>query len=191
MSASNVYVALIHFPVMNKRGDVIASAVTNLDLHDIARASATFGVKTFYVVTPLEDQKALSERVMAHWIDGFGGDYNPDRKKALSMVRITDSLEDTVLEIEKNEGTKPKVIATCAKICSNTVSFKDLRNRLKSAGEPYLLMLGTGWGLSPSLLEGASAVLEPISGNTDYNHLSVRAAAAIMLDRLLGSEWNS
>lgn len=175
---------------MNKRGDVIASAVTNLDLHDIARASATFGVKSFFVVTPLEDQKELSERVMAHWIEGFGGEYNPDRKKALSMVRITDSLEETVLEIEKIEGRKPKIIATCARLCEGAVSFRELRS-LISTGEPYLLMLGTGWGLSPSLIDGASAVLEPISGNTDYNHLSVRAAAAIMLDRLLGSDWYS
>lgn len=175
---------------MNKRGDVIASAVTNLDLHDIARASATFGVKSFFVVTPLEDQKELSERVMAHWIEGFGGEYNPDRKKALSMVRITDSLEETVLEIEKIEGRKPKIIATCARLCEGAVSFSELRS-LISTGEPYLLMLGTGWGLSPSLIDGASAVLEPISGNTDYNHLSVRAAAAIMLDRLLGSDWYS
>lgn len=190
MSASNIYVALIHFPVMNKRGDVIASAVTNLDLHDIARASATFGVKSFFVVTPIEDQKELSARVMAHWIEGFGGEYNPDRKKALSMVRITDSVEETVLEIEKIEGRKPNVIATCARPCDGALSFRELRSRI-STGEPYLLMLGTGWGLSPSLIEGASAVLEPISGNTDYNHLSVRAAAAIMLDRLLGAEWYS
>lgn len=190
MSASNIYVALIHFPVMNKRGEVIASAVTNLDLHDIARASATFGVKNFFVVTPIEDQKDLSSRVMAHWIEGFGGEYNPDRKKALSIVKITDSVEETVLEIEKLEGRKPNVIATCAKLCDGALSFMELRNRF-SSGEPYLLMLGTGWGLSPSLIEGASAVLEPISGNTDYNHLSVRAAAAIMLDRLLGTEWYS
>ena len=30
-------------------------------------------------------------------------------------------------------------------------------------------------------------VLEPIAGTGDYNHLSVRAAAAIMLDRLRGA----
>lgn len=188
MSVTNIYVALIHFPVLNKRGDTIASAVTNLDLHDIARASATFGVKAFFVVTPLEDQKELSNRVMSHWIEGFGGEYNPDRKRALSMVRISDSVEETVLEIEKIEGRKPHVIATCARLCNDAVSFRDLRSRIRT-GEPYLLMLGTGWGLSPSLIEGASAVLEPISGNTDYNHLSVRAAAAIMFDRLLGAEW--
>jgi len=29
-------------------------------------------------------------------------------------------------------------------------------------------------------------LLEPIEGYTDYNHLSVRSAAAIILDRLLG-----
>ena len=106
------------------------------------------------------------------------------------MVRITDSVEHTVLEIERIEGQKPHLIATCARLCDEALGFRELRSRIKT-GEPYLLMLGTGWGLSPSLIEGASAVLEPISGNTDYNHLSVRAAAAIMLDRLLGAEWYS
>jgi hypothetical protein len=53
-------------------------------------------------------------------------------------------------------------------------------------GEPCLLIFGTAWGLSPALLETADFVLAPIEGPTDYNHLSVRSAAAIILDRLLG-----
>ncbi|MGW8301987.1 MAG: RNA methyltransferase [Desulfobacterales bacterium] len=31
-------------------------------------------------------------------------------------------------------------------------------------------------------------MLEPIAGKTDYNHLSVRSAAAIIFDRLLGKK---
>ena len=42
---------------------MIASAVTNLDLHDIARAARTYAVDGVYVVTPLEDQRALVERL--------------------------------------------------------------------------------------------------------------------------------
>ena len=49
----NLYVALIHHPVVNKNGMIIGSAVTNMDLHDIARAGRTFGVRGYYVVTPL------------------------------------------------------------------------------------------------------------------------------------------
>jgi hypothetical protein len=50
-----------------------------------------------------------------------------------------------------------------------------------------LLVLGTGWGLTPEILSRGDVYLEPISGVESYNHLSVRAAAAIMLDRLRGA----
>ena len=53
--------------------------------------------------------------------------------------------------------------------------------------EPHLLVFGTGWGLAPEVIERADLVLEPICGPTDYNHLSVRSAAAIILDRLRGA----
>jgi hypothetical protein len=46
--------------------------------------------------------------------------------------------------------------------------------------------LGTGWGLTEECFSAADFILEPIAGNGSYNHLSVRSAAAIMLDRLLG-----
>ncbi len=52
--------------MVNKKGEIIASAVTNLDLHDIARAARTFGVGRFFVVTPLADQKRLVEKIVAH-----------------------------------------------------------------------------------------------------------------------------
>ena len=57
---ANLYLALIHYPVINRNGKVIASAITNLDIHDISRISKTFGVNRFYIVTPLKDQQALA-----------------------------------------------------------------------------------------------------------------------------------
>jgi hypothetical protein len=51
---------------------------------------------------------------------------------------------------------------------------------------PVLLVFGTGQGLSPSLIEKADYGLIPIEGFTEYKHLSVRSAAAIILDRWLG-----
>jgi hypothetical protein len=47
--------------------------------------------------------------------------------------------------------------------------------------------LGTGWGVTETILAQADHALEPIQGGTDYNHLSVRSAAAIILDRVLGT----
>jgi hypothetical protein len=51
-----------------------------------------------------------------------------------------------------------------------------------------LIAFGTGWGLAGELVESAELRLAPIAAATEtgYNHLSVRAACAITLDRLLG-----
>jgi hypothetical protein len=52
---------------------------------------------------------------------------------------------------------------------------------------PVLVLLGTGWGLVDSLIPSVSRVFTPIEGVTaDWNHLSVRSAAAILLDRVFG-----
>jgi len=182
--APNLYLALIHHPVVNKNGRVIASAVTNLDLHDIARAARTYGVNAFYVATPLEDQKHLIERILAHWLTGAGAVYNPKRRQALELVRVRNNLAEIVLEIEAQGVGAPRTVATCARNNRGSVSFDALRRHL-TGPEPYLLMLGTAWGLAPELLTAADFILEPVQAGTDYNHLSVRSAAAIILDRLL------
>ena len=54
---ANVSVALLHYPVYDKNRQVVATAVTNLDLHDIARAAKTFGLFRYYVVTPVPEQR--------------------------------------------------------------------------------------------------------------------------------------
>ena len=50
---AQLFLALIHYPVLNRMGDIIASAITNLDLHDLARSCRTYGVPACYIVTPL------------------------------------------------------------------------------------------------------------------------------------------
>ena len=182
----NLYVALTHYPVVNKSGAVIASALTNLDLHDISRAAKTYGLKSFFVVTPLEDQMELAERIISHWTDGFGGTYNPDRRRALELIRIRDSLSAVCSEVAAEENNYPLTVATCARRYPTSISYEKLRVILNN-GKPYVLVLGTAWGLAEEFISSADYVLEPITGNTDYNHLSVRSAAAIMFDRLLGN----
>lgn len=177
--------ALVHYPVVNKNGKIIASAVTNLDLHDISRAAKTYGVRAFYVVTPLADQKELVEKIVAHWLEGTGGTYNPKRKEALKLIVVKNTLAEVIDDIRENTGDVPKTIVTSANQNPRTISFKRFREMLQD-GDSHLLILGTGWGLSESFIAGADYVLNPVSGNTGYNHLSVRSAAAVMLDRLLG-----
>jgi hypothetical protein len=181
----NIYVALTHYPVVNKNGDVVASAVTNLDLHDLSRAAKTYGVKAFYVVTPLEDQKELIKNIIAHWTTGAGGAYNPKRRSALELIEVKDSLADVAYVIYRIEGIYPKTIATCARRFPSSIDYEQFRRLLRN-GKPYLLIFGTAWGLAEELISGADYILEPVDGRTDYNHLSVRSAAAIILDRLLG-----
>lgn len=183
--AGGVYLALVHYPVVGKGGEVIASAVTNLDLHDIARAARTYGVRAFYVVTPVEDQKTLAQRILAHWTDGHGGRYNPLRREALELVRIRDDLDDALDDIQQLEGRSPAVIATSARRRGRPVGTAELRERI-AEGASQLIVLGTAWGLAEPVFRRADAVLEPIVGCGDYNHLSVRSAASILLDRLLG-----
>lgn len=162
----------------------MASAVTNLDLHDIARAGRTFGVNAYYVVTPLHDQQILVDRIVSHWTTGEGGRLNPARREALQLIRIKDSLEDVVSEIQQRDNGTPKVVVTSAKIHGEGMSFESLRKQLQD-GIPYLLTFGTAWGLSDDVMTRADYTLDPISGGTDYNHLSVRSAVSIILDRLL------
>ncbi|MBW2332764.1 MAG: RNA methyltransferase, partial [Deltaproteobacteria bacterium] len=49
----SLYIGLLHYPVYNRRGEIIVSAITSLDLHDLARLAKTYGVKKFYVINPL------------------------------------------------------------------------------------------------------------------------------------------
>ena len=53
---------------------------------------------------------------------------------------------------------------------------------------PLLLLLGTGWGLADHLIPSVTHVLTPIEGGSDWNHLSVRSAGAILLDRLFDKQ---
>jgi hypothetical protein len=181
-----LYLALVHHPVKNRNGDIIASAVTNLDLHDISRAAKTYGVAGFYVVTPLDDQRALVEELVSHWTAGRGGVYNPMRRKALELVRVHRDLAGVMDEIRKESGGPVKVVATRAAETAGRLEFPEFKQLLARQDSSYLLMLGTAWGLADTIFEDADYVLAPIRGNTGYNHLSVRSAAAIILDRLLG-----
>lgn len=176
--------ALVHYPVTNKNGEVIASALTNFDLHDIARAACTFGVRGFYCVTPLADQQEIARTIAGHWQTGFGSTYNPKRKEALNLIYVCDSIADAVAEITRQEtGVTPKVIATSAQNLPQSVDFATIWDSLNT-GCPHLLLLGTAWGLCHEVFDKADFILEPITGGTEYNHLSVRSAASIMLDRL-------
>lgn len=182
---TNLYVALTHYPVLNKNGDVIVSAITNLDLHDIARVAKTYGVRSFYVVTPLAEQQQLIETIVSHWVKGGGSRYNPKRREALELIDIKSSIAKVLEHIKKKEGEFPKTVVTSAKNNPDNISFDTFRDMLQG-DRAYLLIFGTAWGLADKCMSEADYFLDPIWGNSKYNHLSVRSASAIILDRLFG-----
>ncbi len=183
----SVSIALVHYPVKNKNGKLAATSVTNFDIHDLARTARTYDVDRFYIVHPMPSQKEFSSRIIRHWSEGFGSQYNPSRKTALEIARIVDDVSDVVDDYEARGKKEPVFVGTSAKKFPHTIGFDALRKRIENGEEHYCLVFGTGWGLHPSLLEELDLMLEPIQGVGDYNHLPVRSAVAIILDRLLGS----
>ncbi len=180
-----LYLALVHYPVVNKEGRKIASSFTNLDLHDLARVARTYGLKAYYLVQPLSDQRAIMEELLAFWLSGPGARHNPDRAEALKLVRLRRSLEEVLQEIREAEGQPPVMLATDARPLRPALPYEEA-GRIIRSGQPTLILLGTAWGLAPEVLERADHFLAPIPGALDdYNHLSVRSAASIIVDRLL------
>ena len=179
-----LYIALLHHPIYDKNGAVVTTAVTNIDVHDIARLAKVYALRGFYVVTPVVTMRRLVARIIEHWESGVGADYNPTRKEALALARLSPSLETTICDVERDTGALPRVVATSARPGGRRTSFAELRSKLMTDSLPYLILLGTGWGLTEEAIGEADFVLEPVRGVAGYNHLSVRTAAAIILDRL-------
>lgn len=185
--SNRVYIVLLHHPVRNREGKLVTTSITNFDLHDIARTCRTFGIAKYYLVNPLESQLMLAERITFYWQKGLGSRLIPDRKEAFTVVRVKETIEQVLAEIQENEGDKPVLVGTDAREMPNTISYSALRKKIDENTRPYLLVFGTGWGIEQTWLNSLDYILEPIHGTVDsYNHLSVRAAVAIILDRLLG-----
>lgn len=184
----NTYLALVHHPIRNKIGEVVTTSVTNLDIHDISRSCRTFGIKKYFLVTPLPLQKDLVHEILNHWKTDAANAFNPDRQDALSIAEAQDSVEDAVSRVLELEGKKPIIVVTGANFREYDGSVQSLKDLASKDGRPVLVLFGTGWGLHQNILDMAEFKLSPIvSLNSDgYNHLSVRSAVAIYLDRFFG-----
>jgi hypothetical protein len=181
---AELFVALIHYPVLDRNGRVVTSAITSLDLHDIARSARTYGVSGFYVVHPIVEQRDFAVAVLDHWRLDYGRLYDSRRREALDLAEVVETLDDALIAAARIAGSRPQLVYTSAR-AENGSSFAELRRQRESnTTPPLMLMLGTGFGLAPAMLERTDLVLEPIHGADSYNHLSVRAAASVILDRL-------
>jgi hypothetical protein len=179
-----LYIALLHYPVYNKEGKVVTTAIANMDIHDIARVSRTYGVQNFFVVNPLSAQLDLADEIISHWRRGYGAVFNPSRREAFELVRLKTNLDEVRAEITGQTGFTPQIIVTSANFKDRLLTFTGLKEMLRNDKLPYLLIFGTGWGITEEIINRADHCLEPIKGITGYNHLSVRSAVAIILDRI-------
>ena len=184
----NLFACLVHYPVLLGGKNPGASSLTNLDIHDIARTSRTYGLGGFYVATPLEDQARVLSDILRHWTAGPAAAHLPDRAEALRLVRHVRVIEEAIEDVAARTGMRPRVLATSAqwprKQEAPSIPPVQVREWLRS--EPVLLCFGTGRGLAPEALAQCDGRLRPLRFSGGYNHLSVRAAAAITLDRILG-----
>jgi hypothetical protein len=180
-------IALVHYPVLDASGAIVTTAITNLDVHDLARSARTYGCARYYVVHPISAQRELTLRIREHWTSGSSGKRIPDRKEALQRLEVTSSLDDVFKAMGGRDAIE--VWVTAARTLGSSMPFAEARERTQHEGKSLLVVFGTGWGLDRSVVDGADAVLEPIraASGTGYNHLSVRGACAIVLDRLLGA----
>jgi hypothetical protein len=173
-------IALVHHPILDAQNAVVTGALTNMDVHDLARSARTYGCTDYFIVHPVDAQRELAARIVDHWTNGSSAKRIPDRKDALAVVRAVPRLEDAKAAL----GEGVEVWVTAARDLGRATSFPDARAALAKDGGPVLLVFGTGWGLAPEITDRADVVLAPIVGVGPWNHLSVRAACAIALDRL-------
>jgi hypothetical protein len=185
-------IALLHEGMVSRDGSIVTTSLTMIDVHDIARSAATYGVRTVYVVHPSPHLRSLARTLTTHWTTGYGSTYNPNRRQALGCVNVVASLDEMLLDLaDRSAGRAPRLLATSAKGGGDRMAFGEAFSLMNKEENPFVLMLGTGHGMSEALLARAHYFLEPINGPTPYNHLSVRSACAIMLDRLHLSHGNS
>jgi len=145
----------------------------------------TFGIELCYIVTPLTKQRQIMEKLVHHWKYGYGAKYNPIRGEALKKIRIKSAMNQMLEEIGLNG--KPLIIGTSSREREGKmVGYRELHDMIEKEERPYILLFGTGWGLTDETIEMCEKMLMPIKGAGDYNHLSLRVALGIILDRIFG-----
>jgi tRNA (guanine37-N1)-methyltransferase len=182
------YAALLHSDVLVSTVKTVGTtSVTSLDIHDIARSGRTYGISEYYIVTPLSDQQKVVQKLLDFWQNGPGRPYNPNRFEAVNHVSVQESLDAVCACIEKQTGQVPIIVATSAVETQHVglITYHD-QERVWRHKRPVLIIFGTGRGLAPHIIERADYLLVPLEGITQFNHLSVRSAAAIIFDRWLG-----
>ncbi|RUM29652.1 MAG: RNA methyltransferase [Aquifex sp.] len=184
MINENVFIALLHYPAMDKEGKIIVTSFTTMDLHDIARPARAYEINRFYIVQPIDAQRIVIKRQINYWLSEEGRKSNPTRYEIVQLVRLAYTLDEVIEDIEKERGKRPIIVGTDARTYPNTVKHSWLSREIEKRDRDWLIVFGTGYGIPPDMMNTFDYILEPIYGAGDWNHLSVRNAVAIILDRL-------
>ncbi len=168
---------------------MVATNVTNFDIHDIARACTVYGVDQYYIIHPMKEQLMFVERILDHWKTGEGSAYNPYRQRALNRVKTAPSLEQAINDWNP-DNQAILTIGTHARAVEGApfYTINDLKQVLWEQKKSVFLVFGTGFGMTDEYMRNLGGVLESIRGAPpkDFRHLSVRSAVSIYLDRLMG-----
>ncbi len=178
------HLVLRHDRVLGRQDSIIHSNVTQIDLHDFCRLTQTYGLAGFHCVTEMEAQHRISHDILNFWREGFGKEYNPDRVTALGSLCLHRDFDSLLNRLREQSGQEPLLLGTCARTLEKTLELEALSTIMDGSDRPLVIQFGTSWGLSPEQLGRCDWVLPPIKGYDGYNHLSVRCAAAIIVDRL-------
>jgi hypothetical protein len=174
---------------VNRKGERVTTSVTNMDIHDISRSARTYGMKGYFLVTPIEDQHELVGQILDYWRSDSSRKHHPDRVEAVSLVRLARDFDEVKAAIRAEHGQDPEVVMTDARPMPNSVSYADYRRELADparGSRPVVVVFGTGWGISDAFYPEVHRILAPVYGpegdrEGGYNHLSVRSAVAIIL----------
>ena len=66
---ARTHLALVHHPVFDRTGKIVTSALTNFDIHDLARSTMTYGLAAYHVVTPITSQRDKAAHIARLWAD--------------------------------------------------------------------------------------------------------------------------
>lgn len=169
--------------MLNRLGEVISSTVDSFDFFDASRLALTYGVDRMYIVHPEPAQQALVSRLIAH--GQAQGRQDAQRGHFEHSVGVHD-LQAAIDDVQARCQCRPKVVATTARSGPPKVGLGSLRDSL-SPQRPQLWLIGKAWGMTQAVIDGADCVAASIDTGTGYNHLSVRSALAIYIDRMLGA----
>ena len=98
-------------------------------------------------------------------------------------------MREAVERVERDFGQRPAVVGTSARDAGKVPRMTPGQVRALARERPVLLLFGTGHGLAPEALNACDGILRPLRWMDAYNHLPVRAAVAVTLDRVLGDMY--